>query len=150
MKKIKQNGALIVGLSADYAPYEFHTTIDGKDEIVGFDLSIAKKIADDLGVDLKIEELGFDALLGALKTGKIDLVISGMAATDERKRKSTFLTLIWKSNKSDCSKRRSEPVSINSRFQRCSCRCSKQTTQEELAKNELSGSLVTSLQKFRI
>ena len=57
------------------------------------------KIADDLGVDLKIEELGFDALLGALKTGKIDLVISGMAATDERKRKSTFLTLIWKSNK---------------------------------------------------
>ncbi|MGQ4818605.1 transporter substrate-binding domain-containing protein, partial [Enterococcus faecium] len=69
--KIIQKGELVVGLSADYAPYEFHAKVDGEDKIVGFDISIAQKIADDLGVKLKIEELGFDALLGALKTGKI-------------------------------------------------------------------------------
>jgi polar amino acid transport system substrate-binding protein len=80
-EKIQQKGELIVGLSADYAPYEFHAEIDGKDTIVGFDISIAQKIADDMGVKLHIEELGFDALLGALKTGKIDLIISGMAVT---------------------------------------------------------------------
>ncbi|HPI99950.1 MAG TPA: ABC transporter permease, partial [Enterococcus sp.] len=46
-EKIQQKGELIVGLSADYARYEFHAEIDGKDTIVGFDISIAQKIADD-------------------------------------------------------------------------------------------------------
>lgn len=69
--KIIQKGELVVGLSADYAPYEFHAKVDGEDKIVGFDISIAQKIADDLGVKLKIEELGFDALLGALKLARL-------------------------------------------------------------------------------
>ena len=88
--KIIQKGELVVGLSADYAPYEFHAKVDGEDKIVGFDISIAQKIADDLGVKLKIEELGFDALLGALKTGKIDMVISGMSPTPERLKEVAF------------------------------------------------------------
>jgi polar amino acid transport system substrate-binding protein len=57
-EKVKENGVLVVGLSADYAPYEFRANVDGKNEIVGIDISIAQKIADDLGVELKIEELG--------------------------------------------------------------------------------------------
>ncbi|MCI1135168.1 ABC transporter permease subunit [Enterococcus gallinarum] len=147
-EKIKQNGALIVGLSADYAPYEFHATIDGKDEIVGFDLSIAKKIADDLGVDLKIEELGFDALLGALKTGKIDLVISGMAATDERKKEVNFSdTYMEVQQKVIVRKEDQNRFQSTADFNGVAVGAQKQTTQEELAKNELSGSLVTSLQK---
>ena len=44
-ERIKQSGELVVGLSADYAPYEFHANVDGKDKIVGFDVSIAEKIA---------------------------------------------------------------------------------------------------------
>lgn len=40
---IQDRGELVVGLSADYAPYEFHATVDGEDEIVGFDISIAQK-----------------------------------------------------------------------------------------------------------
>lgn len=40
---IQQRGKLIVGLSADYPPYEFHKTIKGKDTYVGFDISIAQK-----------------------------------------------------------------------------------------------------------
>ncbi|MDN6141968.1 MAG: transporter substrate-binding domain-containing protein, partial [Tetragenococcus halophilus] len=60
---IQDRGELVVGLSADYAPYEFHATVNGEDEIVGFDISIAQKIADDMGVDLRVEEMGFDALL---------------------------------------------------------------------------------------
>ena len=51
---------------------------------------LPKKIAKDMGVKLKVEELGFDALLGALKTGKIDLVISGMAVTEERLQEVDF------------------------------------------------------------
>lgn len=88
--RIQEEGILRVGLSADYPPYEFHTTIDGKDEIVGIDILIAEKIAEDMGVTLKIEEFGFDALLGALKTGKIDIIISGMSPTPERLKEVNF------------------------------------------------------------
>ena len=48
MEKIKTNGKIILGTSADYPPYEFHALIDGKDTIVGFDISIAQEIAKDL------------------------------------------------------------------------------------------------------
>lgn len=90
LQKIKDKGELTVGLSAFYAPYEFHATVDGKDTIVGTDILIAEKIAKDMGVKLKIEEYSFDALLGALKTGKIDLIISGMTPTPERLKEVDF------------------------------------------------------------
>ncbi len=146
--KIKANDQLVVGLSADYAPYEFHATIDGKDEIVGFDISIAQKIADDLGVELKIEELGFDALLGALKTGKIDVVISGMAATDERKKEVNFSnTYMEVQQKVIVRAEDADTFQSTSDFDGVAVGAQKQTTQEELAKTELTGSTVTSLQK---
>lgn len=43
LDRVKNNQELVVGLSADYAPFEFHATVDGKDTIVGFDVSIAEK-----------------------------------------------------------------------------------------------------------
>lgn len=87
LAKIQEKGVLTVGLSADYPPYEFHQTIDGKDKVVGFDVSIAEKIAKDLDVKLEIKEMNFDSLLGSLKTGKIDMIISGMSPTPERQKK---------------------------------------------------------------
>ncbi|WP_028590822.1 ABC transporter substrate-binding protein/permease [Paenibacillus massiliensis] len=81
---------LVLGTSADFAPYEFHKTIDGKDQIVGFDIEIAKEIAKDLDRELVIEDIGFDALLPALQSGRVDMVISGMTPTDERKRSIDF------------------------------------------------------------
>ena len=53
IERIKKNGKLVLGTSADYPPYEFHKSVNGKDEIVGFDVEIAKQIAKDLGVQLK-------------------------------------------------------------------------------------------------
>ena len=90
LKKIEDKGEITVGLSAFYAPYEFHATVNGKDTVVGTDILIAEKIAKDMGVKLKIEEYNFDALLGALKTGKIDLIISGMTPTAERLKEVDF------------------------------------------------------------
>ena len=66
--QIKAKGELVVGTSADYPPYEFHTEIDGVDTIVGFDIAIAQAIADDLGVELKIVDMSFDNLLMSLVT----------------------------------------------------------------------------------
>ena len=47
LKKVKEKGTLVVGLSADYPPYEFTTKQDGKTEYVGIDIQIAKKFAKD-------------------------------------------------------------------------------------------------------
>lgn len=88
---------LVLGTSADFAPYEFHKVINGKDEIVGFDIAIAREIAKDLGAELVIEDMGFDGLLPALQSGRVDLVISGMTPTDERKKSIDFSESYYKS-----------------------------------------------------
>lgn len=89
-KRIKESGELKVGLSADYAPLEFEKTVNGKSEYEGVDIELAKKIAKDNNVKLKIVNMQFDSLLGALKTGKIDLIISVMTSTPERKKEVDF------------------------------------------------------------
>jgi len=147
-QKIKDAGELVVGLSADYAPYEFHAEVNGTDTIVGFDVSIAQKIADDLGVKLKIEELGFDALLGALKTGKIDLIISGMTPTEERLKEVDFSDpYLTSSQKVVIRKADADKYKTVNDFKGQSVGAQKQTTQEELVKTELVGATAVSLQK---
>ncbi|MBW7456819.1 transporter substrate-binding domain-containing protein [Paenibacillus sepulcri] len=86
---------IVLGTSADYAPYEFHKTIDGKDTIVGFDISIANEIAKDMNAELEISDMDFDGLLLALDTGKVDMVISGMTPTEERKKNVDFSDLYY-------------------------------------------------------
>ena len=85
LDQIKQKGELVVGTSADYPPYEFHTEVDGKDTIVGFDMEIAQAIADKLGLELQIDDMDFDAALLSVQQGKADIVMAGVTVTDERK-----------------------------------------------------------------
>ncbi|HZJ76591.1 MAG TPA: transporter substrate-binding domain-containing protein [Oscillospiraceae bacterium] len=84
IKEIKQAGKLVLGTSADYPPYEFHSEIDGKDTIVGFDIEIAREMAKDLDVELEIKDMDFDGLLLALNAGKVDIVLAGMTPKPER------------------------------------------------------------------
>ncbi|MSU00413.1 transporter substrate-binding domain-containing protein [Tissierella pigra] len=84
LDSIIQKKKIVLGTSADYPPFEFHTMIDGKDTIVGLDIEIAKYIADELGVELEIKDMEFDKLLGGLATGMLDIVIAGMTPEDGR------------------------------------------------------------------
>lgn len=61
-----------------------------KTEYAGVDIELAKKIAKDNHLKLKIVNMQFDSLLGALKTGKIDVIISGMTTNPERKKEVDF------------------------------------------------------------
>jgi polar amino acid transport system substrate-binding protein len=88
--EIKAAGQLVVGVSADYKPYEFHAIVDGKDEIVGFDIDIAQAIANKLGVELVLKDMDFMGLLPALQAGSVDIVLAGMQATEERKQSVDF------------------------------------------------------------
>lgn len=98
LETIQEKGKLVVGMSADYAPYEFHYIDEnGQDVIGGFDVDIANEIADNLGVELVIQEMDFDALVSALPAGKIDLVISGMNPTEERAKVVDFSEIYYNS-----------------------------------------------------
>lgn len=90
LAEIKKAGKIVLGTTADYPPYEFHKLVDGKDEIVGFDIEIAKLIAAELGVDLEILDMKFDGLLPALVTDDIDFIVAGMVANEVRKQTVDF------------------------------------------------------------
>ena len=92
---IKENGKLVVGLSADYAPYEFYIKEDGELKLVGFDIDLANEIAKDLGVELETKEMEFDALVTALPANKIDVVISGMNPDETRKKAIDFSDIYY-------------------------------------------------------
>ena len=92
---IKAAGELVVGTSADYPPYEFHTEIDGKDTIVGFDIAIAQAFADELGVELKLVDMAFESLLISLQKGDFDLVMAGLTPDEERAKTVDFTDVFF-------------------------------------------------------
>jgi len=85
----EEKKTLVMGTSADYFPYEFVDTANG-DEIVGFDIEIAETVTERLGYELKIEDMDFGSLLGALNAGRVDFVMAGMTPTEERKENAAF------------------------------------------------------------
>ncbi|XJS09900.1 transporter substrate-binding domain-containing protein [Aerococcaceae bacterium WGS1372] len=84
LKSIQEKGKLVVGTSADYPPFEWIAIEDGEETIIGADIELAQKIADELGVELVIENMGFDGLIPSLKTNRVDILIAGMGYTPER------------------------------------------------------------------
>lgn len=85
LEQIKADGVLTVALSPDFAPMEFvDASKSGQDQYVGFDVSLAKYIAEYLGVDLAIEAMNFDACQTAVYTASVPMAISGFSWTEER------------------------------------------------------------------
>jgi len=87
---------LIMGTSADYPPFEFIDTAKGSD-IIGIDVDIAKAIADKLGYELEVRDMDFGGLIQGLQSGQVDLVLSAMSATDERKKSVDFTDIYYTS-----------------------------------------------------
>ncbi len=79
---IVARGELIVGTSADYPPFENLTYPEGL--IVGFDIDVAEMIADEIGVDLVMQNIPFDSLIAACRAGTIDMIAAAMTYTEER------------------------------------------------------------------
>src|SRR5699024_1070670 len=75
LESIKEKGQLVVGTSADYPPCEWISIEDGQEEMLGADIDLAQKIADEIGVELVIENMGFDGLIPSLKTNRVDILI---------------------------------------------------------------------------
>ena len=85
LDQIKADGVLYVTLSPDFAPMEFvDSSKDGQEQYVGFDVTLAKYIADYIGVGLVVEPMSFDACQTAVYTGSVPMSISGYSWTEER------------------------------------------------------------------
>jgi polar amino acid transport system substrate-binding protein len=87
LDKVLDQKVLIVGTEPAFPPFE---TKNEKGEFVGFDMDMVRLLATELGVELRLEEMEFASLIPALKTGKIDLIASGMTAKPERAKSVTF------------------------------------------------------------
>lgn len=84
-------GTLVLGTSADYAPYEFMYADDsGTMQYAGIDISAGQYIADELGKELQVENMNFDYLLTSLAKGDYDMVMAAMEATEERLNSADF------------------------------------------------------------
>lgn len=76
---------LTVALSPDFAPFEFvDTSKSGQDQYVGFDVMVAQYIADEMGKELVIKPMSFEACQAAVQTGAVDMSNSGFSWTKDR------------------------------------------------------------------
>ena len=82
---------LIMGTSADYAPFEFmYKGEDGNMQYGGIDVSVGQYIAESMGKELKVENMSFDYLLPSLVKGDFDIVIAAMEADGDRLKSADF------------------------------------------------------------
>lgn len=97
---LDQDGVLRVGMEANYAPFNWSQTSDTDGAVPitnsdgeyanGYDVQIAKRLADLLALDLEIVKLEWDGLPPALESGMIDVIIAGMSPTAERLEQMDF------------------------------------------------------------
>ncbi len=91
LEKIQKAGKLVIATSPDYAPMEFvDSSKTGQDQYVGYEMTLARYIADKLGVKLEIQAMDFKTVLVAVSQGTVDMAISGLAVKPDRKATMDF------------------------------------------------------------
>lgn len=88
---------LVMGTSADYPPFEYIDTAVGE-EIIGFDIDLAKAITGKLGYELEVQDIDFGSLITAMNAGNIDLILAGMTPTEERLKQVDFSDIYFTAN----------------------------------------------------
>lgn len=87
-------GVLTVATSPDFAPYEFYALDEeGTPTLAGFDMDLAKYIADYLGLELEVIPMDFDGTIMELAAGKVDLGMAGYSPAPDRADKMDFSTI---------------------------------------------------------
>ena len=96
-------GKLTVATSPDFAPYEFYSIgDDGKYTLAGFDMALAKYIADSMGLELEVIPMDFDGTLTELAAKNVDLSIAGYSPDPSRMDKMDFSDLYYMGGQSFC------------------------------------------------
>lgn len=89
LARIQERGEIVVAMEGTWAPWTYH---DENDQLVGYDVEVAQKIAEKLGVKAHFVEGEWDGLLAGLDDGRYDLMVNGVGVTPERQEKYDFST----------------------------------------------------------
>lgn len=81
---------LVIIVSPDNPPFEFKDTAQGGDKVIGFDMDLAQQLSEKLGYPIKIVEADFAAIIPSLQSGRADMGLSAIAATEERRKSVDF------------------------------------------------------------
>jgi len=87
LAQIQEKGEITVAMEGTWAPWTFH---DEDDNLVGYDVEVAQKIAEKLGVKVNFIEGEWDGLLAGIDSGRYDLMVNGVSVTPEREEKYDF------------------------------------------------------------
>ncbi|SDP34013.1 ABC transporter substrate-binding protein [Desulforhopalus singaporensis] len=88
-ESVKAKGKIIIGINGIFPPMEFKEP--GKDELIGFDVDLAKAIGQKLGIDIVFDDQKFDQLINSINTKRVDMVISGISDTEVRRKTLDFI-----------------------------------------------------------
>ncbi len=87
LSSIRSKGYIVVGTEGTWSPYTYHNE---NDELVGFEVEVAKYIADYIGVEVRYSETEWSSIFASLDAGQIDIVVNGVSYTEERAEKYDF------------------------------------------------------------
>ena len=87
LDEIKERGYIVVGTEGTWSPYTYHTE---EDELIGFEVEVAKYIADYMGVEIRFLETEWSSIFAALDAGQIDIVANSVSYNEERAQKYDF------------------------------------------------------------
>lgn len=82
VQKVLDANKLVIGTDATYPPMESE---DENGNLIGYDIDLGKRVAESLGVVAEFKNISWDEVFGALVNGEVDIIISGVTITNERK-----------------------------------------------------------------
>jgi len=86
LTRVRVRGVLKIATDATYPPFEYLEN----DKLVGFDVEIAQELGKELGVKVELTSMEWSGVFAAVETGKVDLILSGVTITAERKKGNGF------------------------------------------------------------
>lgn len=129
-KKAPEN-ALVVGTNAEYPPFEYKD--EKSSEIVGFDIDLARRIAEKLGKTLVIKDMKFDDLISAVTSGHIDIIAAAFSMTEERGQKIDFTFPYYQATQVILVRKDAPPIEFAKDLKDKKVGAEKGTTSEETA-----------------
>lgn len=103
----ESKGELVIGLECEYSPFNWTETTKSETNVEiygqtglyaeGYDIQIARRVADSLGLKLVVKKIAWEGLIPALQSGDIDAIIAGMSPTEERKESINFSNPYYRS-----------------------------------------------------
>lgn len=86
---VKAKGEIIIGINGIYPPMEYKEP--GQEELIGFDVDLAKALGKALEIKIVFDDQKFDQLINSVNTGRVDMVLSGMSDTAVRRKTLDFV-----------------------------------------------------------